>query len=82
MAYKLVKTEGGKTNWALIRHIGYCVLFAWAIGVRLMRVDPFDDIMSGQITIGTLLDIAVLWVIGMIAWFVLYPARPRWNSTT
>ncbi len=82
MAYKLVKTEGGKTNWAYLRHIGYTLLIVWAVGVRLMHVDPFDDIMRGEITIGTLMDILVLYALWLFVWLVLYPMRPRFNAAS
>lgn len=82
MAYKLVKTEGGKTNWGYIRHIFYTAIVVWAIGVRLMNVNPFDDIFAMKITPETVMDLLVLWALWMLVWFIAYPLRPRWNSTT
>lgn len=81
MGFKIVKTEGGKTNWGFYRHIFWTALIVWAIGVRLAGVDPFDDILAWKLTLGTLLDVMVLIALWLFVWLVLYPARPRWNTT-
>lgn len=81
MGFKIVKTESGKTNWGFLRHVGYTALIVWAIGVRAMRVDPFDDIYAWKLDIGTLMDVLVLFALWLFVWLVLYPARPRWNTT-
>ena len=81
MAYKLVKTEGGKTNWGYLRHIFYTGLIVWAVGVRLIGADPFDDLLAMELDLGTALDVLFLWALWMVVWFVFYPIRPRFNTT-
>ena len=82
MGFKVVKTEGGKTNWPFLRHVGYTLLIVWAVGVRWAGVDPFGDIFALKITPATLLDLLVLYALWMFVWLILYPIRPRFGAST
>lgn len=81
MGIKIVRTEGGKTNWPFFRHVFYTGLIVWAVVVRMMGVDPFDDLLAMRVDLGTLFDLLVLWAFWMIVWYIAYPMRPRFNST-
>ncbi len=82
MGLKWEPNPNGKRNWGFYRHIFYTAIVVWAIGVRLMHVNPFDDILELKITLETVMDLLVLWALWMLVWFIAYPLRPRWNSTT
>lgn len=82
MGFKVVKTEGGKTNWGFLRHIFYTGLIVWGFGVRLAGADPFDDILTWKLSLSTALDLLFLWALWLLVWFVIYPVRPRWSSNS
>ena len=77
--FEFVRADG-KTNWPYIRQIVYCLLFVWAIGVRFMGVNPFDDFGEGpgqDVTLGTLIDTLFLVALYLFTWHVMYGWRPR-----
>lgn len=73
---KIVR-EDGKTDWGSLRAVMYCLLAAWIIGVRLMNLDPFDDFMSGKITLATWIDLLCLYGVYLFCWHVMFPNRPK-----
>lgn len=75
MGYKVVKTEGGKTNWNYLQSILYVGLIVWAIGVRWWSVNPFDDFLALRFDLGTLMDILVLWALWLVVWFFIKRLR-------
>lgn len=81
MAYKIVKTEGGKTNWNLLQSILYVIVIVWAIGVRWWNVNPFDDLWAMKFDLGTLMDILVLWALWLVVWFFIKRLRAAVSIT-
>lgn len=63
-------------GWELVRRVFYTGLVVWAIVVRMMKVDPFDDLLAGTITLGTLFDGIVVWAMWILVWH-LWSLRPR-----
>ena len=74
--FKLVRTDG-KTDWASIRAVAYCLLATWVIFVRFFGIDPFDDIFEGRVTLSTWIDGLCLWGGYLLVWHVMYPNRPK-----
>ena len=76
MGFKIVR-EDGKTDWGSIRAVFYCLLAAWVLGVRLLGLDPFDDMMAGAFTLSTWFDLLALVGVYLLIWHVMYPNRPK-----
>ena len=74
--FKLVRTDG-KTDWASIRAVMYCLLATWIVGVRLLGLDPFDDMFAGKVTLSTWIDLLCVYGIYLFMWHVMYPNRPK-----
>lgn len=76
MGIKIV-TDGGAINWRDVRRVFYVGLLTWVIGVRLLNLDPFDDLFAGTFTLGTVLDGLSLYAVWLLVWHVLWPLRPK-----
>lgn len=76
MGFKIVR-EDGKTDWGSIRAVFYCLLATWVLGVRLLGLDPFDDMMAGLVTLSTWFDLLALVGVYLLIWHVMYPNRPK-----
>ena len=76
MGFKIVR-EDGKTDWGSIRAVFYCLLATWFFVVRLAGIDPFDDMMSGKVTLSTWFDTACVIAGYLFIWHVMYPNRPK-----
>jgi hypothetical protein len=76
MGFKIVR-EDGKTDWASIRAVFYCALATWILVVRLIGVDPFDDLFSGAITLSTWIDLVCVVGGYLFIWHIMYPNRPK-----
>lgn len=74
--FKLVRTDG-KTDWASIRAVFYCLLATWVVGVRLIGLDPFDDMVAGRFDLGVMFDLLALVGVYLLAWHIMYPNRPK-----
>lgn len=75
MANILVRSDG-KFNWPLVRRVFYVAIATWLVGVRLIGLDPFDDMASGEVSLSTLLDALGLAGVWLIIWHLLWPNRP------
>ena len=73
---KIVRTDG-KMDWQLFRRTLYTALIVWVIGVRLLGLDPFDDIVSGKVSFATLLDGLAVLGLWLLVWHVVWSARPK-----
>jgi hypothetical protein len=69
----------GKVNWPLFRRIFYVAIATWLVGVRLIGLDPFDDLVNGDISLSTLLDGLALYGVWLICWHLFWPNRPAVN---
>jgi len=76
MGFKIVR-EDGKTDWASIRAVFYCLLATWIVGVRLIGLDPFDNLFAGQVDLGVMFDVVALVGIYLLLWHIMYPNRPK-----
>jgi len=74
--FKLVRTDG-KTDWASIRAVMYCALATWILVVRLIGIDPFDDLATGKISLTTWIDLLCVYGGYLFIWHVMYPNRPK-----
>lgn len=74
--FKIVRSDG-KTDWLLFRRTLYIMIITWVVGVRLLNMDPFDDIVNNKITFATLLDAVGLYGVWLISWHLVWPARPK-----
>ena len=72
-----IQRADGKTNWQDIRRVFYVALITWVIGVRFLNLDPFKDLVSGHVTLGTGIDALCLYGIWLLVWHVLWAWRPR-----
>ncbi len=76
MGFKIVR-EDGKTDWGSLRAVMYCMIATWFFVVRLAGIDPFDDFMSGKVTLSTWFDLICVWAGYLFIWHVMYPNRPK-----
>lgn len=74
MPFKIVKTEGGKTDWQLLRRILYVTLVVWVFAVRVANIDPFA--LSKSLPVGWGMDVLALVAIWLFVWHVMWPNRP------
>jgi hypothetical protein len=78
MGFKIVR-EDGKTDWGSLRAVMYCLLVTWIVGVRLMGLDPFDDLVAGRFDLGVIFDLLAVIAVYLLCWHVMYPNRPKVN---
>lgn len=76
MGFKIVR-EDGKTDWASLRAVFYCMLATWIIMVRLAGIDPFDDLLAGRFDLGVIFDMVAVIAGYLFIWHVMYPNRPK-----
>jgi len=64
-------------DWKFLRRVLYVGLFTWLVGVRLLGMDPFDDLMSGAVSLSTFFDAIGIVAVWLVGWTVLWPIRPK-----
>lgn len=74
-----ITTKGGAVNWMNVRRFFYVALATWLIGVRLIGLDPFDDLTGGGIGLDTILDGLALYAVWLIVWHMLWSLRPKFS---
>lgn len=72
-----ITAAGGKVNWMNIRRFFYVALVTWLVGVRLIGLDPFDDLVAGRFDLGVIMDALSLYAVWLLVWHLVWPARPR-----
>lgn len=72
-----ITSSNGDIQWQHIRRFAYVALITWVIGVRLMQMDPFDDLAANRVTLSTLFDGLGLYAIWLLVWHLVWPARPK-----
>ena len=74
--FKLVRTDG-KTDWASLRAVFYCLLTTWVVAVRFLGLDPFDDMVAGRFDLGVIFDFLAVVAVYLLCWHLMYPNRPK-----
>ena len=73
-----ITTKSGKLNWQDFRRVLYVGLFVWAIGIRFLGLNIFDDFArTGGVGLDTLFDALALYAIWVFTWHIVWPARPK-----
>lgn len=80
MGIKIVKTEGGKTDWPFIRRVFYVALVVWVVAVRVFNVDPFG--LAALYVVAWVMDLLAIIAIWLFVWHVMWPNRPALGNST